>query len=224
MQNTFRRAIADTRRSFDLTIATIVRSVVVPVAAVLLMAAVRGFEHAVNEAADIVLYVLAAGGAAVIPVFLWNLWLAPYRLMHERLDKAIADGTLPSQDADASPDPANISAYANTTVYRLEDAACLWVGLEPHKPITDPAALAMRRQLGGAMAVGQLAGRYGLTPTLMSISGRSWWPEHDHAVSAVALRQYADALGDVPAFLESVQVPAPDAPDPRCGGSSEAGA
>ncbi len=177
-----------------------------------------------NEATDIVLYVLAFGGAAVIPLFLWNLWLAPYRMMRERLDEVIADGALPPSRPTTPLTPSAIAHLDGTPVYKLGDAACLWVGLQPHKPITDSVALARFQQLSGAMAAGHLAGRYGVTPTLMAISGRSWWPEHDHAVSAVALRQYAGKLGEVPAFLESVQVPAPDAPDPSCGGSSEAGA
>ena len=40
---------------------------------------------------DVLLYVAASFGAVVILTFLWHLWLAPYRILNERLDKAIAD-------------------------------------------------------------------------------------------------------------------------------------
>ena len=43
-----------------------------------------------TEASDILLYGLAFFGVAFLPLFLWHLWLAPYRIMHERLDE-IAD-------------------------------------------------------------------------------------------------------------------------------------
>ena len=42
-----------------------------------------------SHLAGVFLYGAAFLGVAVIPVFLWNLWLAPYRLMGERLDEAI---------------------------------------------------------------------------------------------------------------------------------------
>ena len=34
-----------------------------------------------------------------------------------------------------------------------------------------------------------------------------WWPPYSERVSAVALRKYADASGEVPPFLQSVAVP-----------------
>ena len=40
-----------------------------------------------TEASDIVLYGLAFFGVAFLPLFLWHLWLAPYRIMYERLDE-----------------------------------------------------------------------------------------------------------------------------------------
>ena len=40
-----------------------------------------------TEASDIVLYTLAFAGVAFLPIFLWHLWLAPYKILNERLDK-----------------------------------------------------------------------------------------------------------------------------------------
>ena len=46
---------------------------------------------------DVFLYAAASFGAVVILTFLWNLWLAPYRMLNERLDQAIADNQLPNE-------------------------------------------------------------------------------------------------------------------------------
>ncbi len=164
-----------------------------------------------SQSADFALYAAAFAGAAIIPILVWNLWLAPYRLMRERLDKAIADGKLPSAHPPTQLTPAVIAQLDKTPVYKLGDAACLWVGLEPHNPIKDPRALARFHQLSGAARAGHLPGPDGLTAVAYALNARAWWPTHDHPVSAVALRRYAEHLGDVPAFLASVEVPESDA-------------
>ena len=38
------------------------------------------------EAIDIALYIAAFLGAAIVPIFLWHLWLAPYKLLEEQID------------------------------------------------------------------------------------------------------------------------------------------
>lgn len=213
MENPLRRALSDTRRSFGFTLAAGIRSVVVPATAVLLMVLLRGTEHAVNQAADIALYALAFSGAALIPVFLWNLWLAPYRSMNEQLEQALADAMRPSEGAERPPGPTDVSTYADTTVYRLGDAACLWVGVQPHAPISNSRAKAAFTRLSGAVQSGQLPGRGGWASAVFAFNGRTWWPDHDHPVSTVDLRRYAEQLDDVPAFLASVQIPKSDAHD-----------
>ena len=40
-----------------------------------------------NEAAIYALYLFAALGAGFVPLFLYNLWLAPYKIMNDRLDE-----------------------------------------------------------------------------------------------------------------------------------------
>ena len=52
-----------------------------------------------TEASDIVLYGLAFFGVAFLPLFLWHLWLAPYRVMNERLNE-IADRRDTPQEVD----------------------------------------------------------------------------------------------------------------------------
>ena len=39
-----------------------------------------------TEASDIVLYTLAFAGVAFLPLFLWHLWLAPYKILNEKMD------------------------------------------------------------------------------------------------------------------------------------------
>ena len=177
------------------------------------MVLLRGTEHAVNQAADIALYALAFGAAALIPVFLWNLWLAPYRSMNERFEQALADTMQPSEGAEGPPGSADVSDYADTTIYLLGDAACLWVGVQPHAPITDRRAKAAFTQLSGAVQAGQLPGRGGMASGVSALYGRNWWADRDHPVSAVDLRRYAEQLDRVPAFPASVQIPKSNVPD-----------
>ena len=202
MELPLRRAFADTRKSFGITWPSLARSILVPAAAVLLILYIRGFEDALNEAVDIALYVLAFCGAAVIPVFLWNLWLAPYRMMHERLDAAIAENKIGS--------PRGVSDYAGTTDFRLGEAACLWVDVEPQNPITDPAALAAFRRLGQAVVDGQIQEGDDSARLLRLMTDETWWPSYEHRVSIVALCRYADQVGDAPAFLAWFRVDGDD--------------
>lgn len=84
------RAWRDTKRSYGLTWGTAFRSLLVPAAAVGLIYLFHGIPEAMNEASMILLYLLAAAAAGFLPLFSWNLWLAPYRILHDRVD-AIAN-------------------------------------------------------------------------------------------------------------------------------------
>ena len=214
MDNPFGRAIKDTRQAFGLTWAMAVRTLVVSAATVALMVWVRGLEHAMNEATDIVLYALAVCGAAVIPIFLWNLWLAPYRNMHERLDKAMTDNSVRGHHPVKTLREADIAHLQGTPIFKLGDAACYWVCVEPHNPVTAPTAKAMFERLSRAVVGRQLpiiGGEVAVTLNALGGGGK-WWPSYDHQVSPVALRRYADNLGEVPTFLQAVSVPAAELP------------
>ena len=56
-------------------------------AVVVAMWLIRGPSEAMTEAVDIAIYVFAGGGVVFVATFLWHLWLAPYRVLNERLDK-----------------------------------------------------------------------------------------------------------------------------------------
>ena len=154
-----------------------------------------------------IFYTLVPIAGLVLLALLVNAWLVPYRLMHERLDEAIATNKLQSDPKASRPDPVDVLAYEGTTVFQLGDAACLWVGIEPHNPIIDPQALAAFKRLSGAVMYGHLPGSRGLTYMVSAVSGHPMWPSYEDPVSAVDLRRYADRGGNVPPFLASVQIP-----------------
>ena len=161
-----------------------------------------------KEASDIVLYIAAFFGVAFIPVFLWNLWLAPYRIMGERLERAVEQWGLGQNAVQREARSVDVSTWDGTDVFPLYEAACLWVEVEPHDPITDIRAKAVNSRLRGAILSGKLKcevkGHIQLTA---AISDGDWWPKPNQRVSATDLRAYADQLGDVPLFLQSVELP-----------------
>ena len=114
-----------------------------------------GEEKAVTEASDIVLYITAFIGAAFIPCFLWHLWLAPYRILNEKLEE-ISAGNVGGGVAPKLPSKVDVSLWDGTAIFQLGDAACLWVEVEPHKPLSNMSARAMFAKLSGAIFAGQL--------------------------------------------------------------------
>ena len=85
MQNILRRARADTLAAFGFRWSTLWRTIPVAVVVVLLLYFLRGGGEAMNEAMEIALYVVAFFLAAIVPTFLWNLWLAPYKILGENI-------------------------------------------------------------------------------------------------------------------------------------------
>ena len=98
--------------------------------------------------------------------------------------------------------------YEGIEVFSLGAAACLWEGIEPQSPITNAKARARFTRLSSAMVTRQLACENEFMNNLARFfaDGR-WWPPYSERVTAVTLRKYADANGDVPPFLQAVVVP-----------------
>lgn len=206
MENLFIRAFRDTTKSYGLTLGTGIRSALVPLATFFLVHQVMGGKEAMSEGMILALSALAAVGAGFLPLFLWNLWLAPYKILKEEIDKKDGGITL---RGDLRP---SFSAgnWNGIRVFQLGDAACLWAGVRPHKPIDNDKALAIFKRLSGAMMRGEIP--YNYAAGLRAIAGllegkRPPWPEHSYPISAIDLRKYADATNDVPRFLRSVEVP-----------------
>ena len=169
----------------------------------------RGAEQAVTEVSDILLYGLAFGGAAFLPLFLWKLWLAPYKILQEKIAKLPKEAGITVCGAMAL-GIFNVRDWEETKTFKLGDAACLWVGVRPHFPINDVKAEGKFAQLSGALVRGDMPYNYGPSPKVLALlleGKRPPWPEYSYPISAIVLRKYADAIGDVPPFLQSVKVP-----------------
>ena len=162
------------------------------------------------EATEIVIYAVVFVVVAILPTFLWNLWLAPYKLMGERLDQAIKDRMGVDAPQRIPPSHAN-DAWSKVALLKLEEAACLWVGLEPHSPITDQNAKAALSQLKGAVKTGQLQSNW--NNSLLALQawlggGDVSWPTEKQAISIVSLAAYAHGTNQVvPKFLGNVNLP-----------------
>ena len=97
MRQIIARAWKDTAQSYGLTWGTGIRSLLVPFATFTLIYKVLGGPTAVSEAWTIGLSGLAAVSVGFLPFFLWNLWLAPYKILDERLDEVTSTQTPPKE-------------------------------------------------------------------------------------------------------------------------------
>ena len=116
----------------------------------------------------------------------------------------------------------NIADYSEYHNYLLYDGACLWVGVRPHHPVTHLKAEIKLGQLKSAIRGGQLQcqWRYTLGEALAFFAGQTIDrnPSDKQVVGRVALRRYADLIGDVPEFLRHVQAPVELPPAEENGG------
>ena len=92
------RAWKDTAQLYGLTWGTGIRSLLTPLATFFLLYKVLGGPKAVSEAWTIGLSSLGAVSVGFLPFFLWNLWLAPYKILDERLDEVAS--THPPKEVD----------------------------------------------------------------------------------------------------------------------------
>ena len=90
MQNILQRAWRDTYRSYGLSRQEIARKAVAAIGTVGILYLIFGGDVATSEAWVIAATLVAAAAGTFVPEFLWNLWLAPYRIMHDQLDKIAA--------------------------------------------------------------------------------------------------------------------------------------
>ena len=180
----------------------------------------RGETEAMTEASEIVLYALAFVGVAVFPLFLWNLWLAPYWLINEKFgqlqNQRNKGGGLQGRISGTAslglhPGHFNVKHWEGVKAFKLGEAACLWANIRPHSPIEDDRAAGKFAQLSSAMMRGEIPYTPGGLRALTNfLEGKRPWPEYSQPVSAISLRKYANGTNDVPPFLQSVEVP----PDP----------
>ena len=176
----------------------------------------RGKDAAMTEFSDIAYYALVFVVIAVLPIFLWNLWLAPYSLLSDRLDELCKGGGLlvPTKRFSQPAGQLNVNHWDGTKTLKLGDAACLWVNVRPYDPIDDDRAAGKFAQLSSTMMRGDIPYQpVGLRALTSFLEGMRPWPEYSYPVSAIALRKFADKINDVPKFLQSVEVPPEPEPE-----------
>lgn len=179
------------------------------IAPILLSYFVKSGEQTMNawSSFEPFLYGLCGAVLTFLFHFLWNLWLAPYRIMEENLNSAIVKGQLPVAASD--PQKIDVTYYKEYHYPTLYEAACLWVEIEPHHPITYRPAQIMLGQLKGAISEGKLnyPMRPGLQQFIDSISGTERVLHGTERIHLIDLRRYADRIESVPKFLCHIRVP-----------------
>ena len=170
---------------------------------------VAGVEAAMSEWILFVIYGLAPMGVLTILLFLWSFWLAPYRLMAERLDEAIDQKTV--EGPSHVPEQAVLEDWRDVASFQLKEAACLWVGLEPHWPLETQKTRAALVQLTSAVKMETLVcPPYGFQSFVNLVYGRARWPSSIESVTAIDLARYAQSLDKIPEFLKHVEIPEPE--------------
>ena len=135
MLDVIKRAFRDSVRLLVSSWRNIIRSIVLWAGSFVLLFFFGDEENIAQEVSRVFLYVVAGALFVVIPTFLWNLWLAPYRIMQECLDDAIKNNQLSNTAIPRGVDLADYRHHKNVLLY---EAACLWVEVEPHHPVSTP--------------------------------------------------------------------------------------
>ena len=91
--------------------------------------------------------------------------------------------------------------------YSLNEAACFWVDVDPQDPIVDARARNQFFRLRSAMVTGKLPYHKSLARVMSDVTGESSLPPGSSILTANSLRIYADSMGDIPTFLQSVKAP-----------------
>ena len=170
----------------------------------------RGEEKFVNEFVNWVFLFLAPAVAVLVLTFLWNLWLAPYRMIKRiyRADIERINSTLQDIRAGAWQEDADLTvegwASPDGTITVLQ-AARLWEGVKPQTPAPVQASERLNwlkdaiknRTLGAHISSSGLGNENVVFAVTMGQR-----PPDETRVLVAELRQYAASLGLLPKFLE----------------------
>ena len=161
----------------------------------------RGRDEAMIDTWDAI-YGLAIGVGILVLVFVSQMWFAPYRILQDKLDQL--KDAIGHNEENRSPQTVDTSHWKNIVAFKLGDAACLWVGIEPHQPIRHGAAKAKFAELSAAVMHLDIDSSHLADISLRITPGEELpWPGYDFYVMADALRKYAKPTGGVPDFLEA---------------------
>ena len=153
---------------------------------------VQGKREVIKELETILIYTLCPMGAVAVLVFLWNLWLAPFK----SLESTISDLKHPGSSTTTGVptlERADLRRWKQVSAFEVWKVADLCAGLSPVAPTvrkTD-AARAAFEQLSQAVECREI---------IVGIVEEGKPPGHK-IVTRSELKRYFDKLGEVPEFL-----------------------
>ena len=126
----FRRTLGDTWSFFSSDWRRCVYGVPFSAVGLLLAFLFLKEEEVKNEAVIMILFTLAPLGVFAIVVFLWNLWLAPHKLMGDKLDK-VASHIHSLSTVAKVPEAPDVERWKRVTSLKLYQVAELCGGISP---------------------------------------------------------------------------------------------
>ena len=123
-----------------------------------------GYREAMSELNIFALYVFAPLGILTSIVFLWSLWLAPYRIIDEKLDRIErSSGQLGAPSLGFNTGLTDPARWKHTRSLKLYQVAEISGGISPHGPSegSNDLARAVYSELFAALQAGELKGSHG---------------------------------------------------------------
>ena len=148
-----------TREAFEALTPKLLVGFCIFVIALALRFVVFGRGSAMDKLWDSMLYVVVPVVVLTIVAFMWNLWLAPFRLLSGRLEAAINSlNPVMVQDASKEPEQADFRKWDKVQTFKIWQVAYLMCGLSPVQafPQRTDAVRASFSQLEAAVNTGQL--------------------------------------------------------------------
>ena len=155
------RAIKDSRSSFRATWRNAFHKLIEVVVGAAIGFVILGPEKAMNDLLILALYPLGTISLLGVLGFIWNLWLAPFRIINDRLD-TIEESKQPTEASQkvANISPANPDRWRHVTELKLYQVAELSGGVSPDLPSggSNDTARAVFSELQSALRSGTLRG------------------------------------------------------------------
>ena len=151
-----------------------------------------GYEKAMDELRILALYTFGPIGILVSIVFLWNMWLAPYRLMEDKLDEVASNVHSPGAVAKV-PEAPDLGRWKRVTVLKLYQVAELCGGISPG------VVAAIERSNDASRAIYSE-----LEAALISddLKGSDEWANEYTRIKRKDLQNYFSGRDDFPEFLK----------------------
>ena len=149
-------------------------------------------EEVKSEAVIMILFTLAPFGVVAIVVFLWNLWLAPHKLMGDKLDEVASHihslGTVAKV-----PEAPDLELWKRVTSLKLYQVAALCGGISPgvvsSVERSNDASRAIYSELQAALRSGDL-------------KGSDDWAQDSTRIKRKDLQKYFSGRDDLPELFK----------------------